>query len=208
MAGRPDPALAARYRALTLAGVARAGSPFGEVPLRLLVVDVARQRLGLLEESRLALELPVSTAAAGIGGQAGSFRTPPGWHRIQARIGAGMEVGTVFRSRVPSGERWTGGVTGEDLILTRILTLEGLEPGVNRGPGCDSCERFIYLHGTSREDLLGFPVSHGCVRLANADVLALFAAAREGDPCWWRTATPPTPSAWAGCTSPALAEAA
>ncbi|MGV1014225.1 MAG: glutamate ligase domain-containing protein, partial [Methyloceanibacter sp.] len=69
----------------------------------------------------------------------------------------------------------------DDLILTRILTLDGLEDGVNRGPGCDSLTRYIYLHGTNHEDLLGRPMSHGCVRLANDDIRDLFARLREGD---------------------------
>ena len=55
-----------------------------------------------------------------------------------------------------------------------MITLDGLEEGWNRGPGRDSLARFIYLHGTNREDLLGTPASHGCVRMANADILHLF----------------------------------
>lgn len=175
------PVLAARYRAFGLRALARPGTAMMQLPPRLLVVDVPRQRLGLLVEGRLRLEMPVSTAAAGIGGAQDSYRTPPGWHRIQARIGEGMPSGTVFRSRIPTGACWRGEVSEEDLILTRILTLEGLEEGINRGPGCDSLARYIYLHGTNREDLLGFPVSHGCVRLANADMVSLAAEAREGD---------------------------
>ena len=178
----PDPVHAARFRALALAALRRPASPFTELPVRLLVVDVARRRLGLLEAGSLRLDLAVSTAAAGIGGEEGSFRTPSGWHRIAARIGEGMPTGTVFVSRIPTGETWRGGASDEDLILSRILTLEGLEVGVNRGPGCDSLQRTIYLHGTNREDLLGFPVSHGCVRLANADVIALHECVQVGDP--------------------------
>lgn len=182
MTAAPPAVGAVRFRALALAGLARPGSPFRELPPRLLVVDVQRQRLGLLEGPALKADLPVSTAAAGIGGAADSFRTPPGWHRIDACIGAGREPGTVFRSREATGEVWRGEATGEDLILTRVLTLEGCEAGVNAGPGCDSRARFIYLHGTNREDLLGFPVSHGCVRLGNADVMELFERVRAGDP--------------------------
>ncbi len=67
------------------------------------------------------------------------------------------------------------------MILTRILTLDGLEHGINRGPGCDSLARYIYLHGTNQEHLIGRPLSHGCVRLANDDVRELFERVREGD---------------------------
>ena len=70
----------------------------------------------------------------------------------------------------------------EDLVLTRILTLEGWEDGVNRGEGCDSLSRFIYIHGTNHEDRIGEPVSHGCIRMSNADVINLFERVEEGDP--------------------------
>src|SRR5207247_3450625 len=115
-----------------------------------------------------------------IGGEENSMRTPPGWHRIHARIGDGAETGAVFESRVPTGVVWHGEPLVADLILTRILTLEGLEDGVNRGPGHDSLERYIYIHGTNHEDQLGRPASHGCVRLANADVVELFDRVAEG----------------------------
>jgi len=176
-----DPVLAARYRALALEGLLRPGLDFTELPPRFLVADVARQRLGLLADGRLLADFPISTAAAGLGGADGSLRTPPGWHRIQARIGAGARPGAVFRERLDTGEVWLGEEREDDLILDRILTLDGLEPGVNRGPGCDTRERTIYLHGTNQQALLGAPVSHGCIRLSGADVTELFELAREGD---------------------------
>lgn len=176
-----DPVLVARYRALLFAGRARAGAPTLERSSRALIVDVARQRLGLVEAGQLVFDAPISTAKNGLGCEEGSYRTPTGWHRLHARIGAGAEVGSVFRHRVATGEVWRGEARDEDLILTRVLTLDGLEEGWNRGPGRDSLERFIYLHGTNQEGQLGRPVSHGCVRLANADVIALFDRVAEGD---------------------------
>ncbi len=122
----------------------------------------------------------ISTAANGLGCEENSFRTPTGWHRIHTRIGEGAEPGTVFRGRVPTGEQWRGNARDEDLILTRVLTLEGLEAGVNRGPGLDSLDRFIYVHGTNQEQSLGQPVSHGCIRLSNRDVVELFDLVQEG----------------------------
>ena len=175
----PDPA-----RARTLFAAALARRPLPDGPWRrLLVVDVPRQRLVLFGRDGAPLaEYAVSTAAAGIGGAAGSNRTPPGQHRIRAKIGAGAPPGTVFASREPTGEVWRGEPRSDDLILSRVLTLEGLEDGVNRGPGCDSLERYVYLHGTNHEEALGEPASHGCVRLANADVIELFDHVAEGDP--------------------------
>lgn len=177
-----DPVLAARYRALALEGLARSGASVWNPRGRLLVVDPTRQRLGLLEDGRLTFEAVVSTAQNGLGCEENSFRTPTGWHRIHARIGAEAEPGAVFRSRVATGEVWRGEDREDDLILTRLLTLEGLEAGWNRGPGRDSLDRFIYLHGTNREGDLGHPRSHGCVRLSNADVTDLFGRVAEGDP--------------------------
>jgi UDP-N-acetylmuramate--alanine ligase len=140
------------------------------------------QRLILIESGLEIAEYPVSTAAAGIGGEENSMRTPPGWHRVHARIGEGAPSGAVFESREATGARWQGETGDDDLILTRVLTLDGLEDDVNRGAGHDSLERYIYIHGTNHEDELGRPASHGCVRMANADVIDLFARVAVGDP--------------------------
>lgn len=179
--GRPGPPVAEALDRL------RRVAP-GDAPHRWLLVDVARQRLHLLQGEVLLADWPVSTAAAGVDAREGSGGTPPGVHRIGQRIGAGAPPGMVFVSREPTGRLWSSGTRGDgphidqDLILTRVLTLDGLEEGVNRGPGVDSASRYIYLHGTNAEDRLGTPCSHGCVRLANADVATLFDLVREGDP--------------------------
>ena len=170
----PPPWSDIAWRALS-----RPGSP--EPTDRLLLVDVARQRLALVRGTRLLADYPISTAEAGIGGESGSFRTPPGWHRIARKIGTDAALGTVFVSREPTGEVWQGETRNDDLILTRLLWLEGLEPGVNRGPGVDSFERYIYVHGTNHEHRLGTPASHGCVRLSNGDILELYDQVEEGD---------------------------
>jgi len=175
-----DPILAARALDLARAGLSRPGAP-AALPERLLVVDAERQLATWIEAGNAIEAWPVSTARAGIGGEDGSYRTPPGWHRVHERIGQEAVPGTVFVSREPTGETWRGEPRDDDLILTRILTLDGIEDGVNRGQGRDSLQRYIYLHGTNHEGLLGRPVSHGCVRLSNDDVCQLFAHVREGD---------------------------
>ena len=125
---------------------------------------------------------PVSTARAGIGGEE---RLIPHAARLAPHPCADrretQRPAPCSSSREPTGETWRGEACDDDLILTRILTLDGLEDGVNRGPGCDSLARYIYLHGTNHETLLGRPVSHGCVRLSNDDVRELFDRVREGD---------------------------
>ncbi len=166
---------------LLASALKRARSPLREAPPRVLVIGTEAQHAWWYEDGRVVADWSVSTAAEGIGGLRGSFKTPPGWHRIQRKVGDGAESGTIFVSREPTGERWTGETRADDLILTRILTLEGLEPTVNQGGERDSLERFIYLHGTNQEDSLGQAVSHGCVRFSNQAVTDLFDRVREGD---------------------------
>jgi hypothetical protein len=123
-----------------------------------------------------------STARAGVGTRNGSGCTPDGWHRVAARYGQGLPLGAVLRGRQWTREVWSpGGPEDEDLILTRILRLEGLEAGHNRGGDVDTWNRYIYIHGTNSEERLGQPVSHGCVRLANRDVIQLFDLVPVGD---------------------------
>ena len=148
--------------------------------MRLALVSIARQELRLWDEGRLRLATKVLTARNGPDCREGSGGTPTGWHRVVAVIGSGMPSEMRFASREPVG-LWDGQPCEEDLILARIFRLEGLEEGRNRGPGVDSFERYIYLHGTNREDLLGTPASHGCVRLSNRDCLRLESLLQVGD---------------------------
>ena len=114
----------------------------------------------------------ISTSRFGIGQLAGSNCTPLGLHRITQKIGGGWPVGTVFRSRKAVGFTWRGLPLAK--ITNRILWLEGLEPGFNRGGNVDSHARYIYIHGTGDEPTLGRPASHGCIHLAAQDLLPLF----------------------------------
>jgi lipoprotein-anchoring transpeptidase ErfK/SrfK len=141
-------------------------------------VSVSQQRLQLFSGREVLREYPVSTAAKGAGSQAGSQKTPLGRHQVHSKFGAGEPLGTIFESRRSTGRVATIHTAPvdlpEDVITTRILWLEGLEPGMNRGEGVDSRARFIYIHGTNEEGLIGRPASHGCVRLRNRDVAELF----------------------------------
>ena len=134
-------------------------------------------------------EFKVSTAANGLCNVRGSNGTPAGWHRVATWIGGGAPLGQVFVSRRPTAAvlppgAWRSAVGGER-ITTRILRLTGMEPGVNQGPGVDSLARFIYMHGTNQEHRLGTPASHGCIRMANRDVAALFTFAQARETwCW------------------------
>ena len=149
----------------------------------LLVVDVPSQILTIVDAGAVVGRRLVSTASAGVGNQTGSNQTPAGWHRIEERIGDGEPRGRVFRNRLPQPEILSGdellAPESGDYVLTRILWLRGLQPGWNAGPGVDSHDRCIYLHGTNQEQLLGTPASHGCIRLSNDDVIALFELVRD-----------------------------
>ena len=114
----------------------------------------------------------ISTSAYGTGQAENSNRTPLGLHRIAKKIGGGAPAGTIFRSRLPVGLTWDGMPTGT--IAHRILWLEGLEPGFNRGGNVDSFRRYIYIHGFGDETTLGRPASHGCIHLAARDLVPLF----------------------------------
>lgn len=127
-----------------VAGRDRLRRILGGLPPRWLLISVPEQRLICIEDGAPVRSYGISTAVAGLDGSEGSFGTPPGVHRIARKIGEGMELGTWFKSREPVG-RWRPGdpAAEEDLVLTRILTLDGCEDGLNRGDGCDSLSRFI-----------------------------------------------------------------
>ncbi len=145
-----------------------------------LVVSIERQTLFVCSNDTIAERYNVSTSRFGNGNRENSLKTPLGIHRIREKYGAGAPPGRVFRDREDTGEDWDHSQTGDNLILTRILRLEGLEEGINKGPGVDSYERYIYIHGTGREDLVGTPLSHGCVCLRNHDIIRLFETVKEG----------------------------
>jgi L,D-transpeptidase YbiS len=142
-----------------------------------LLIHLGEQTLSLLEGAR-PVSYAVSTASKGAGCASGSFCTPVGLHRVRAKIGQGLPVNAVFVRRRPTGEIFSSALGAlhpdRDWILSRILWLQGLEPGVNRGPGVDTLRRFIYIHGTNEEQLIGQPASHGCIRMRNHDVVELF----------------------------------
>lgn len=140
-------------------------------------VSVETQTLRLLQGRKTLREFAASTAARGIGFEPGSFRTPVGNFTVAEKIGAGAPSGTIFKAREPVGIWQPGQAPASDLVLTRILILEGLDPA-NR----NTRERHVYVHGTNREDLVGQPASHGCVRLSNRDMIELFDLVPAGTP--------------------------
>lgn len=151
----------------------------------MILISLPDQRLELLEESRVVVAYPVSTARNGPGEQRGSGCTPRGWHRVRLKIGAGLPLNTVFVGRRPTGEIYDSELAARhperDWILTRILWLTGLESGYNRGGEYDTLRRFIYIHGCPDTTPMGEPLSHGCIRMRNPDLLELFEQIKAGE---------------------------
>jgi L,D-transpeptidase YbiS len=134
----------------------------------LIRISVPDQRLDLLCGESILASFPVSTSRFGLGFEEGSLQTPVGKFKIGEKIGAGAPSGTVFRDRIPLALDEAPPPT-DDLVLSRILWLDGLEER-----NANTRDRFIYIHGTNHEEEIGRPASHGCIRMKNADLIALF----------------------------------
>jgi len=144
-----------------------------------LVVSISQQTLTVRNAQNEALaHYAISTAANGAGCEKNSGCTPLGKHIIRAKIGEGAPIANVFVGRRPTGEICTPALMSEfpsrDWILTRILWLSGTEVGINRLGNVDTMQRYIYIHGTPDSNEMGVIGSHGCVRMRNADIIALF----------------------------------
>ena len=147
-------------------------------------IDLTRQVLQLLGPVGVVREYSVSTGKKGIGEQLDSGCTPRGRHSIAEKIGAGQPSGTVFAGRVPTGEIYRPALRRQhperDWILTRIIWLQGEEPGYNQGGTVDTYNRYIYIHGAPDDVQMGVPGSAGCIRMRNSDVTELFDLVEEG----------------------------
>jgi len=133
-----------------------------------IYISIGEQKLRLFEGDALVAEYVISSSANGIGFEEGSYCTPTGRFEVSEKIGDGEALGTIFKSRKPMAV-WDGTASDDDMILSRILRLNGLD-----AENANSMDRYIYVHGTNQEDLLGGPASCGCIRMANKDVIDLF----------------------------------
>ena len=136
-----------------------------------------------VEDFSFVKQFRCSTSKFGIGQLTGSNCTPLGLHRIAEKIGDGCPVDTIFKARKPIGQL-TPGVPDATTITTRIMWLEGLEPGFNQGGNVDTHARYIYIRGTGDETTLGHPASHGCIHLAAEDLVPLFDLLPSGTLVW------------------------
>ena len=134
-----------------------------------ILISVPDQKLAVIQNGMRIAEYPVSTSRYGLGDRFGSYATPVGQMEVAQKIGQGLPLGTVFKSRRPTGEVIPPNAPGRDPIVTRILWLRGTEPATR-----NAYARDIYIHGTPVERLIGRPVSYGCVRMRSRDVAELF----------------------------------
>ena len=142
------------------------------------IVSIGEQKLYAFLNAELIGSYPVSTSRFGVGQEEGSYKTPIGIHCVKEKIGEDAKITEIFKTRERTHKlaaiEHKEIKTDQDCITSRILWLEGLEEGINKGAGVDSFERYIYIHGTNEEGLIGQPASEGCIRMNNEDVINLF----------------------------------
>ena len=144
----------------------------------LLFVSIEDQKMYKIKLGEIVKKYDISSSKYGIGNAEGSNKTPIGLHRVKEKYGAnvpinGRMIGRVFYGQIANIYEDTTSSKTDD-ITSRILWLNGLEEGINKGDGIDSYKRYIYVHGTSEEGKIGLPASHGCIRMKNKDVIDLF----------------------------------
>ena len=154
----------------------------------LLYVDIENQSLIYLKQGSIQKIYTISSSSYGTGSKENSYKTPLGKHEIYKKIGGNLPENAILKGRV-----WNGAIadvikepidTDFDHVTSRILWLDGLEIGKNKGKGIDSRKRFIYIHGTAEEGLIGKPASDGCIRMYNRDVTELFDLVNEKAQVW------------------------
>ncbi len=130
-------------------------SPANSIYTTNLVLKLSDRRVYLYRGEKLATSYPVAIGKTG-------WETPVGSYQIiemqRDPIWQHPWTGKLFPpgAKNPLGARWIGFWTD----------------GKN----------FIGFHGTPQEKLVGQAVSHGCVRMRNQDILALYAQVDVGTP--------------------------
>ena len=142
---------------------------------KIVLISTPKQEMLCFEDDLLVNTYQISTGKNGVGEQVNSECTPRGWHKIHSILGLEHQSDSVFVAREWTGELYTEELArdnpGRDWILTRIMQLEGLEPGRNKGGDVDSLNRYIYIHGTPDSTPLGKPGSRGCIRMRNSAII-------------------------------------
>jgi lipoprotein-anchoring transpeptidase ErfK/SrfK len=151
------------------------GLAFGYDARNKMIVSVKDQKMLLVCDGVPLKSYKVSTSKFGVGDRPGSNCTPLGRMQVAQKIGGSAAIGSVFKSRRPTGEVLKPNAPGRDPVVTRILWLTGKESRNRNAFG-----RTIYIHGTPEENRLGSPASFGCIRMASKDVAELFNKVGKG----------------------------
>ncbi|MFC5051656.1 L,D-transpeptidase family protein [Rubritalea spongiae] len=142
-----------------------------------LLITIHDQSLRLLDHGKEVVKYTISSAKNGPGSEEGSFKTPLGNFIISEKHGQDAPLNTIFKGRKPIGQWDPCECCDDDLVTTRILWLDGLDPD-----NANTKSRYIYIHGTNHEDKIGIPHSCGCIRMKNTDIVELFDTVTENTP--------------------------
>ncbi len=134
-----------------------------------IVISTRDQKLAVLDRGTLLTMYPVSTSKFGLGDYSRSSRTPLGELEVAKKIGDNAPLGAVFKDRIRTGEIVAPNSPGRDPIVTRILWLRGRE-----AQNANAFGRYIYIHGTPEERVIGRPASYGCIRMRSSDIIQLY----------------------------------
>jgi L,D-transpeptidase ErfK/SrfK len=130
-------------------------SPTSTTQITQVIIKLSDRRVYLYRGNELATSYPVAIGKAG-------WETPVGRYKVMEMqrnpIWQHPLTGKLFPpgAENPLGARWIGFWTDGN--------------------------NFIGFHGTPQEELVGRAVSHGCVRMRNQDILALYAQLEIGTP--------------------------
>ena len=147
-----------------------------------LIVVLGEKIMQHWHGEELVSQLPVSHSRRPLSCQQDSLGTPWGLHEVAEKHGGDQPAGMVFKGRKPTGQRWQDLPANDQtcLVTTRILRLRGLEPGLNYGPGVDSFDRYIYIHGTNHPDKFPENISAGCLTMLDEPLIDLYEKIAEG----------------------------
>ena len=151
---------------------------------KFIYINIEEQKLYYTVRNKIKKSYSISSATLGTGSESGSNKTPLGLHKVDQKFGENTPQGGILKDRMFTKQIAT--ITTDttdsdnDHVTSRILWLRGLELGKNSGTGVDSYLRYIYIHGTAEEGLIGAPASHGCIRMLNADVIELYNLVKVG----------------------------
>ena len=143
----------------------------------LLLGNIDKQEIAHYHKAKIVKCYSMSSSKQPPSCMENSLGTPWGLHVVCEKIGDGQKKGMVFEGRMPIGliaSECSLEKQNRNLITSRIVRLDGLEPGINRGGSLDTFKRYVYIHGTNHEGNIGSPASSGCLQLSNDNVIELF----------------------------------